>query len=220
MKFLTFGFLMFVSFSIFADCAGGLELWLEVIENQPGKVIIGDGGQIAYFQPKEKIYRARKIDSLTWGDIHEFTFLEGAYEEIGDIMIDHEAIAQENCVPAGEWTYIVPLNVSGSACSCDNFESITVPEYSSDCVNTSHLSDITSTEFEEMKKFHYFQDEVGNESPDNNETVLDDDIAEADQIDSDSNETGNTNDNDIDSGTKETGFTGERVSSGCSILVF
>ena len=147
MRFLIFSFFIFLSFSVSANCAPPIELLLEIDETQEGRVILQYSEYSAVNsidKPSGLIFRARRLND-EWADIHEF--------EIVDVEgTDEYFIAAEECVPPGEWTYIIPYDCYEFACNCSNYNTIVIPEYFSDCVNSSNISNITSEEFQNMKK--------------------------------------------------------------------
>ena len=231
---------MFVSFSVFANCAAPVELALSVDENEPGRVILKYSYDVAgdITTTSNLIFRARRFND-EWVDIHQFetAYVEGA---------DEYFIAAEECVPTGEWTYIIPFGCYEYACYCSNYNTITVEDYSLNCMNLSEVSSITSEEFQQMQKDEYYDgyptdDDCGNDDeyyPDTNsddsetvdlDEISDDDISDS-QIDTDDAETIETKDdnqaidieqsNDFDKindeDVKETVESSK--SDGCSIL--
>lgn len=246
MKFLTFLFFMFMTFSVFANCDAPVELALSVDENEPGRVILEYSHDVAgdITTDSNLIFRARRSNN-EWVDIHQF--------EIVDVEgVDEYFIAAEECVPAGEWTYIIPFGCYEYACSCSNFSSITIDDYSSNCLNLSEVSTITSEEFQQMQKYEYdaypTDDDYGNDDeiiqPDSDtveifdediindgDIINDDDISDS-QIDSDDPGPVETKDDeqaiDIDQSSDVDKTNDEDVkepdesgkSDGCSILVF
>lgn len=242
MKFLTFLFFMFMTFSVFANCDAPVELALSVDENEPGRVILEYSHDVAgdITTDSNLIFRAR-MSNDEWVDIHQF--------EIVDVEgVDEYFIAAEECVPAGEWTYIIPFGCYEYACSCSNYSTISVQNYSSNCVNLSEVSSITSEEFQQMQKDEYdaypTDDDYGNDDeiiqPDSDtveifdEDIINDDDIPDSQIDSDDTGPVETKDDeqviDIDQSSdvdidktndedvKEPDESGK--SDGCSILVF
>ena len=170
MKFLTFILLILLSFSIYANCDAPVELWLESDIEQPGKVVLEYSHDVIgdVSEPYGLIYRARK-SSGEWVDIHEFEIIN-----IPDT--DKYFIASEECVPPGEWTYIIPFDCYEYACNCSNFNSITVKEYSSECVNSSKDSEITSEEFQQMQKDESWYDDGNDDSEFSDEEEPEDEV--------------------------------------------
>jgi len=231
---------MLMTFSVFANCDAPVELALSIDENEPGRVILEYSYDVAsdITTDSNLIFRAR-MSNDEWVDIHQF--------EIVDVEgVDEYFIASEECVPAGEWTYIIPFGCYEYACGCSNFGSITIDGYSSNCLNLSTVSDITSEEFQQMQMMEYNygseSDDYGNDDeiiqPDSDtveifdEDIINDDDIPDSQIDSDDTEPVETKDDeqaiDIDQPSdvdktndedvKETSESGK--SDGCSILIF
>lgn len=240
MKFLTFLFFIFITFSVFANCDAPVELALSVDENEPGRVILEYSHDVAgdITTDSNLIFRARRSNN-EWVDIHQF--------EIVDVEgVDEYFIAAEECVPAGEWTYIIPFGCYEYACDCSNFGSITIDGYSSNCLNSSEVSSITSEEFQQMQKHesdaYPTDDDYGNDDeiiqPDSDtveifdEDIINDDDIPDSQIDSDNTGPVETKDDeqaididqssdvdkisDNDEDVKETDESGK--SDGCSVL--
>jgi hypothetical protein len=188
---------MFVTFSVFANCDAPVELALSVDENEPGRVILEYWYDVAgdITTDSSLIFRAR-MSNDGWVDIHQF--------EIVDVEgVDEYFIAAEECVPAGEWTYIIPFGCYEYACSCSNYSTISVQNYSSNCVNLSEVSSVTSEEFQQMQKDEYDAYPTDDDYENDEENYIDTDVNDSETVDLNEQNDGDVSDSQIDSDDSE-----------------
>jgi hypothetical protein len=80
---------------------------------------------------------------MSW---EQLPFNENAYPN------DDYLIAIEECVPPGEWTYVIPFSCYSASCGCKNYATIIVENYESECQNGSEESNISREDLQEKKK--------------------------------------------------------------------